>query len=75
MHYKGATTYRWERHLFTQNTLSNKHALFMAKMIALYDLDQIRVAAGLITVDVCEAPSEARRYSWYRPRQPMEEVE
>ena len=75
VHYKGATTHRWERYLFTQNTLSNKHALFMAKMIALYDLDQIRVAADLLTVDVCEAPSEARRYSWYRPRPPMEEME
>ena len=75
VHYKGATTYRWEHYLFTQDTLSNKHALFRAKMIALYDLDQIRVAAGLITVDVCEAPSEARRYSWYIPRPPMEEVE
>ena len=75
VHYKGATTHRWERHLVTLNTLSIKHALFMAKKIALYDLEEIRVAAGLIAVNVCEAPLEARFYSWYEPRPPMEEVE
>ena len=75
VHYKGATTHRWEKYILTQNTASIRHALFIAKKIALYDLDEIRVAAGVITVNVREAPSEERFYSWYKPRPPMEEVE
>ena len=67
VHYEDATTYRWERHIVTTDTLSIKHALFMAKQIALFDLDEIRVAGGLTAVDVSGEPSETRFYSWYKP--------